>query len=485
MGGSAAENAPQQKKPKLDDSEGTAMETDESPSRTVPGKRVSAASGHEGYSTEMMKLYYARLFPFAEMCAWLSYGNDGKHPQSDAGYLPRREFAFTLEEDIFVRYVTVKDKGDFKARVRRDCPQKIDVGPVYNVDPAKRNAYSASGERAFLPVERELVFDVDMTDYDDVRNCCSGADVCSRCWPLMTVAIEIVDAALREDFGFRNILWVFSGRRGVHCWVCDSKARLLTNEQRSAVAEYFSIYMGADAKNRKVQLSWPLHPSLRRAYTVLYEFWMSDYLPNQGLLETPEAFEKILAMVPDEETCARLRASWQGGGGRRGSHPDARELNVSRWRELERAVDKIPAPKKAKNPALGRCLQEVVFASLYPRLDVEVSKHMNHLLKAPFCIHPKTGRVCVPMDPRNCRTFDPEKVPTLAQLLNELDAQGPSSGAGTTEDADGRDDDIQMTSLASSLKIFHETFLDGLKSSVRAEFAAKAAEQARKPTMVW
>jgi DNA primase small subunit len=57
----------------------------------------------------------------------------------------------------------------------------------------------------------------------------------------------------------------------------------------------------------------------------------------------------------------------------------------------------------------------------YPRLDAEVSKKLNHLLKSPFVIHPGTGRVCVPIDPRKVEEFDPLGVPTVTQLLTEID----------------------------------------------------------------
>ena len=127
-----------------------------------------------------------------------------------------------------------------------------------------------------------------------------------------------MDTGLRSDFGFKDIAWFYSGRRGVHCWVCDDEARKLSNEARSAVAGYFELPLeNAEQPLDGVEAGPNLHPMLKRAEATLEPMFRKDILGEQGILDTPERWVKLLKTLPEEVRKAGLAADldvkWKKG----------------------------------------------------------------------------------------------------------------------------------------------------------------------------
>ena len=121
--------------------------------------------------------------------------------------------------------------------------------------------------------------------------------------------------------------------------------------------------------------------------------------------------ERLLQLLPDKVLNDSLRKKWDASPGR---------PSVCKWADID-ALAKTGASKNLDGKALLEAKQDVVLEYTYPRLDVEVSKKQIHLLKSPFVIHPGTGRVCVPIDTKRLASFDPLRVPTVTELLSEID----------------------------------------------------------------
>lgn len=394
---------------------------------------------------DTMAVYYQRLFPFKQFFQWL---NHSPAPQPD---FTNREIAFTLENGAYLRYQSYKTGEAFRRDVIRLNPSRFEIGPVYSHDPREKKLHG----RNFAPLAKELVFDIDLTDYDSVRTCCSGTEICNRCWKFITLAIKIMDTALRDDFGFQHILWVYSGRRGVHAWVCDKRARQLNDQKRSAVASYLQI-IGKGDKGKLVNIRRPFHPHISRSFDLAKQEFASSILSDQD--PWLDNSDKLLLLLPDKAFVESLRRKWASNPGR---------SSTLKWKDIDDEAKKGTS-KTLKASSLLEAKQDIILELQYPRLDIEVSTHLNHLLKSPFCVHPGTGRVCVPIDTSKVDDFDPFEVPTVNQLLQEIN-QYRAPDTGTPD----RIHDIEKTSLKPYATFFRR-FVSAL---VKDEYSNKRARE--------
>lgn len=322
-----------------------------------------------------LKEYYKSFFPVEDFCKFLSLHEP----------LINREFSFVIN-DLYSRYRSYPSYKELMVDLREKVPQKIDIGPVYNQNPKQR--------QNLVPKAKEICIDIDISDYDNIRDCCKGAQTCSKCWKLMHAAIDILNYEVSNLFGFQKIFWVFSGRRGIHGWIYDSQVIKYTHEERSAVAEFLNIIVKND-ENASVNLqSVKVNPVFTDDSELFKkaEKWFLDLAIDMNWFSS----YKIYNYIPEEyrkEIIEKINGQTEN----------------SAWTEIKKYL----IDKKQKKIILN-----IVYTFVYPRLDVEVSKTTHHLLKSPFSIHPSTGKVCVVLKKDEELNFLPENAPDLQKLVS-------------------------------------------------------------------
>lgn len=342
----------------------------------------------------------------------------------------------------YTLFTSVNSISNTKISFRKDIlkmnPSRFEIGPVYSTNPRDRKTLRGGQMK---PVSKELVFDIDLTDYDDIRSCCEKANICGKCWAFVTMAMKVVDTALREDFGFEHILWVYSGRRGAHAWVCDPRARNLPDDRRRAIAGYLDVLRGGTNSGKRVNLRRPLHPHLGRSLDMLKSHFATTTLSEQDTFSSSEQTSRLLSLLPDKALNDSLRKKWDSAPHR---------SSANKWADID-ALAKTGKSSTLNPAALRDAKQDIVLEYTYPRLDSEVSKKMIHLLKSPFVIHPGTGRICVPIDGKRAEEFDPLSVPTVTELLAEIDEwdakhpNGAGAGAGAGNGVGGEGEGMSST----------------------------------------
>jgi len=165
-----------------------------------------------------LKIYYRDIFPLTELFRILEINET-------------REISMYSQQNSYLRYLTFDTVEALKEKIFQITPKKIDLGPFHDIKPTKLNGA--------IPIAKELVFDIDLTDYP--RTCCQDKNICEECYEKIKCAVKLLNYSLKHEFGFKNFGFVFSGRRGLHCWVFDFKG--MPNSLRNDIYKYFKYVL--------------------------------------------------------------------------------------------------------------------------------------------------------------------------------------------------------------------------------------------------
>ena len=339
--------------------------------------------------------FYRDHYPWQALVAFLTRHGDA---------LSKREFA--VEGDYYRRYVVAKDADELKREVlAMRGLASFHIGPVYN----ERVVRSAA--QAYMhswPVRRELVFDLDLTDYDflelETPEGDVDADACDKAWCVCAVGIFILQRLLKNAFGFQEFVVVYSGRRGAHLYVCDDKAMGLPDDVRAAITDFFKFVPSEDGQRA--------HSSTRSVMVMhelseaLHYIFEEHFIDELGLFETQDQRVNFVDRLGFSEELVPSVASLAV------DVLDESMTGRAMWEFLKAKVASLP------QEWMRHRIDDMMLTYVWPRIDAGVSRHLNHLLKAPFVAHPKTGRVAVPVNAVDYFRFAPCKVPALDTVLD-------------------------------------------------------------------
>lgn len=225
--------------------------------------------------------------------------------------------------------------------------------------------------------QREIVFDLDLSDFTRHCGCGELSKACSMCWLHIEGAAFILRHLLVDRLAIKecHLLWVLSGKKGIHCLVNDPRFLRFEKQQLTNLYHLFYKKTLGDMQSFAATLS----PSVMNELRALFR----DRCVVKRNLLLLESFKKhVLQLIKKEYPSLHnaLSIKWF----------QSRESSLERWMILE---------KLETNQGFSVLPSDLIIVSTYyPMIDsgpLGVGK--KHNFKVPYSIHATTHKIALPV----------------------------------------------------------------------------------------
>lgn len=337
--------------------------------------------------------YYKLFFPFELVAKFITFGN--RLP------LQNRKIVFSYGEHTFTYNMSFADVNQFVIDTSARVPTQIlfsgqmfEKCTIFNINNIKT---------------RELVFDIDLTDYSDVRICCQEEKkCCALCWKFIQITVELFEYEFRNTFKFKHILWVYSGRRGVHCYVLDKSARKI---DRDEIIKYLIRTFKSNGEIKVItNNNFDEDEYVKRSVKLYIKKFNDICFKDQNLFAHENGIQLLINSTTDDSLKERL-------------HNELSPLVGEGLTSLSvfKIFRNILSSGGGDQTQYLKARILLAMKILAPRIDHQITLNLQHLLKSPFSIHPSTYNIAIPI--QNVNDFDPTKDAIDSRTITDSDVR--------------------------------------------------------------
>lgn len=260
------------------------------------------------------------------------------------------------------------------------------------VKPLSDSRFNCGGNFRLVQQRKELVLDLDITDVSQrFCPCAEMKRLCDICWLHMLGAYLILRHFLTQTFGYadKNLLWSYSGGKGLHCLVNSARALSLDDDQRKAIGRLIGQHCNDQSDANLCAYIRQLQRSDAAFVSLIQNTFFTRVIVQRNLLQS-ETFrqfchDKIAWLMPAAAQLCPL-GEWRD------------------WRRLMALEEEQPQWWAAETrPTLW-----IAFRLFYPMID-DKPLAMKHLIKAPFSVHSQTKNIAMPMQGEQILEFLPSR----------------------------------------------------------------------------
>jgi DNA primase small subunit len=386
--------------------------------------------------------YYAHL----PLRAVFQFANLNREREDD---FVNRELSFCFSEPggsvCWSRFRSFDSAAAFKDYVRRAQPLSINIGALgfspsslWKTDNTRTDYY-----------ESEVMLDVDIKDYDDVRTCnCSGSrmtdhdcpecgkpkgnemnngyeeictcewerfsnNICLQCWKFAQCGMITLDYILRKHWGVTDFFFVFSGMKGFHCWIMDETFRGFDEDQRWDFACSFDPWTDEHQRTLKSEKTFR-DPLYGKDFDEFLLVLFTEIIVGEGVFDVRHVNTRLKIIEFFEIRNMKSEATFRALTAICDDAIDKCHDSKRSWKDLMdfnfRTNDQITAKTIQRR---------FVYAYVYPRIDRNVTTQLGHLRKLPWSPHLTSECIALPIlpiSPERIFEFTPKMAPTMRDL---------------------------------------------------------------------